>query len=53
MESRKVGHALGGSRMNEKIGKNRLSDPLSEVLSGVLSIASLKLSDCTETAVGY
>lgn len=31
--------------MNEKIGKNRLSDPLSEVLLGVLSIVSLKLSD--------
>lgn len=39
-------------KVNEKIGKNRLLDPLSKVLSGVLSIASLKLSGGIETTVG-
>lgn len=36
----------GARSVNEKIGKNRLLNPLSEVLSGALSIVSLKLSDC-------
>lgn len=47
-------HSLFGpvEKVNEKIGKNRLPDPLSKVLSGGLSIASLKLSGGIETTVG-
>jgi len=53
-----IGRNLGKSvarfrrGMNEKIDKNRLSKSAfgSEVLSGVLSIASLKLSDYIEIA---